>query len=111
MQQVRARPDDDRALDSKLGQPRGRDLKRSEEHTSELPSQSNLVCRLLLEKKRRRVPEANLIYQNDKHHAAACHHKRQPYRAQLVKPLQRRRGPAVTWTTLIPHGSCEWSRD
>src|SRR2546430_13067478 len=28
---------------------------RSEEHTSELQSQSNLVCRLLLEKKRQRV--------------------------------------------------------
>src|SRR2546430_9667418 len=28
-----------------------RDDKRSEEHTSELQSQSNLVCRLLLEKK------------------------------------------------------------
>src|SRR2546430_12523654 len=28
-----------------------RRLKRSEEHTSELQSQSNLVCRLLLEKK------------------------------------------------------------
>src|SRR2546427_6918079 len=27
---------------------------RSEEHTSELQSQSNLVCRLLLEKKRKR---------------------------------------------------------
>src|SRR5205085_6758012 len=29
---------------------------RSEEHTSELQSQSNLVCRLLLEKKKRRMP-------------------------------------------------------
>src|SRR5688572_32393263 len=29
---------------------------RSEEHTSELQSQSNLVCRLLLEKKKRRCP-------------------------------------------------------
>src|SRR5688572_31181966 len=29
----------------------GRWLRRSEEHTSELQSQSNLVCRLLLEKK------------------------------------------------------------
>src|SRR5688572_31339542 len=29
---------------------------RSEEHTSELQSQSNLVCRLLLEKKKRRTP-------------------------------------------------------
>src|SRR5256886_4153086 len=29
-----------------------RSLRRSEEHTSELQSQSNLVCRLLLEKKK-----------------------------------------------------------
>src|SRR2546430_3227215 len=29
---------------------------RSEEHTSELQSQSNLVCRLLLEKKKRAYP-------------------------------------------------------
>src|SRR2546427_1946867 len=28
-------------------------MKRSEEHTSELQSQSNLVCRLLLEKKKK----------------------------------------------------------
>src|SRR5256886_5685055 len=32
-------------------------LKRSEEHTSELQSQSNLVCRLLLEKKKISVLE------------------------------------------------------
>src|SRR2546430_2909060 len=31
----------------------GRRMKRSEEHTSELQSQSNLVCRLLLEKKKK----------------------------------------------------------
>src|SRR5688572_32349987 len=31
---------------------RDHDLGRSEEHTSELQSQSNLVCRLLLEKKK-----------------------------------------------------------
>src|SRR2546427_6961119 len=30
---------------------------RSEEHTSELQSQSNLVCRLLLEKKKNATPE------------------------------------------------------
>src|SRR5438270_1828990 len=35
------------------GGPRHRDDSRSEEHTSELQSQSNLVCRLLLEKKKR----------------------------------------------------------
>src|SRR2546430_4720202 len=38
--------------------------KRSEEHTSELQSQSNLVCRLLLEKKKKprpaRAPAARL---------------------------------------------------
>src|SRR2546430_6780382 len=33
---------------------RGFHRMRSEEHTSELQSQSNLVCRLLLEKKKRR---------------------------------------------------------
>src|SRR2546430_12050607 len=35
------------------------DLVRSEEHTSELQSQSNLVCRLLLEKKKKK--QSNLI--------------------------------------------------
>src|SRR2546430_6977257 len=30
---------------------------RSEEHTSELQSQSNLVCRLLLEKKKKNIKE------------------------------------------------------
>src|SRR5256886_5196480 len=32
---------------------KGASLMRSEEHTSELQSQSNLVCRLLLEKKKK----------------------------------------------------------
>src|SRR2546430_7723206 len=31
-------------------------VRRSEEHTSELQSQSNLVCRLLLEKKKKNNP-------------------------------------------------------
>src|SRR2546430_15747812 len=34
---------------------RGRTGGRSEEHTSELQSQSNLVCRLLLEKKKTQI--------------------------------------------------------
>src|SRR2546430_10913799 len=33
---------------------------RSEEHTSELQSQSNLVCRLLLEKKKKKTYRTNL---------------------------------------------------
>src|SRR2546430_7958535 len=35
-------------------------LRRSEEHTSELQSQSNLVCRLLLEKKK--IPDRTHIH-------------------------------------------------
>src|SRR2546430_11952948 len=38
--------------------PRRRALHRSEEHTSELQSQSNLVCRLLLEKKKRTTTQS-----------------------------------------------------
>src|SRR5689334_23585458 len=34
---------------------------RSEEHTSELQSQFHLVCRLLLEKKKKRTPTTALI--------------------------------------------------
>src|SRR2546427_9437819 len=34
-------------------------LTRSEEHTSELQSQSNLVCRLLLEKKKKKKNKKN----------------------------------------------------
>src|SRR2546430_1380040 len=35
---------------------------RSEEHTSELQSQSNLVCRLLLEKKKVHLPDAAMTW-------------------------------------------------
>src|SRR5205085_10161650 len=37
----------------RVGEPESLCVLRSEEHTSELQSQSNLVCRLLLEKKKR----------------------------------------------------------
>src|SRR2546427_9439471 len=37
-------------------------VKRSEEHTSELQSQSNLVCRLLLEKKKGRISSPLFIH-------------------------------------------------
>src|SRR2546430_13709417 len=40
----------------------GQRPKRSEEHTSELQSQSNLVCRLLLEKKTNEVFRADNKY-------------------------------------------------
>src|SRR5438270_6137514 len=37
---------------------------RSEEHTSELQSQSNLVCRLLLEKKKIRTKTCTIVREN-----------------------------------------------
>src|SRR2546427_3613817 len=41
---------------------RPRRIARSEEHTSELQSQSNLVCRLLLEKKKKKKSKLRLTY-------------------------------------------------
>src|SRR3712207_7221552 len=43
------------ALAMSVGAPRRSTLLRSEEHTSELQSHSDLVCRLLLEKKKPRT--------------------------------------------------------
>src|SRR2546430_6729552 len=43
-----------------LGRPGAGDQGRSEEHTSELQSQSNLVCRLLLEKKKNTHTQLNI---------------------------------------------------
>src|SRR2546430_13511547 len=37
--------------------------RRSEEHTSELQSQSNLVCRLLLEKKKKHISDRRFEHQ------------------------------------------------
>src|SRR2546427_1217896 len=44
--------------------------KRSEEHTSELQSQSNLVCRLLLEKKKKMNRLCSV--EMHRHHGAWC---------------------------------------
>src|SRR2546430_9597802 len=49
------RDEDPGRPEDKLGERGFGTLLRSEEHTSELQSQSNLVCRLLLEKKKRRT--------------------------------------------------------
>src|SRR2546430_3502377 len=43
-------------------QPVGHPVLRSEEHTSELQSQSNLVCRLLLEKKKNKKDIYTVIH-------------------------------------------------
>src|SRR2546427_11426845 len=50
---------------SRSAQPVELDLaERSEEHTSELQSQSNLVCRLLLEKKKKNAVRKPSVYRN-----------------------------------------------
>src|SRR5256885_7230348 len=43
----------------------GRRLDRSEEHTSELQSPCNLVCRLLLEKKKYQLPDVYDVQPDD----------------------------------------------
>src|SRR5438309_3123511 len=42
----------------------GTGLSRSEEHTSELQSQFHLVCRLLLEKKKKNIQSKKVLYSN-----------------------------------------------
>src|SRR2546427_4316110 len=46
----------------------GGPTERSEEHTSELQSQSNLVCRLLLEKKKKQNTATQLSTTRDRPH-------------------------------------------
>src|SRR2546430_3724647 len=46
-------------------------VERSEEHTSELQSQSNLVCRLLLEKKKKNTTPRNHTHHHYSHHPSA----------------------------------------
>src|SRR5438270_9840159 len=46
---------------------------RSEEHTSELQSQSNLVCRLLLEKKKKKTTSHFLLYDVTLYHDLYLH--------------------------------------
>src|SRR6266567_7991540 len=53
---LRPPPDGGAAARARTADPhRHRPALRSEEHTSELQSQSNLVCRLLLEKKKQKI--------------------------------------------------------
>src|SRR5205085_3542500 len=52
--EIRTRADPPRPLDHRDEAVVRMEMRRSEEHTSELQSQSNLVCRLLLEKKKKK---------------------------------------------------------
>src|SRR5690349_24177039 len=60
-------------------EPRGRSLRalpsraRSEEHTSELQSRRDLVCRLLLEKKKKKITPTNLRSHSATLHSFSAH--------------------------------------
>src|SRR5256886_11400285 len=68
--------------------PGGKDAQRSEEHTSELQSQSNLVCRLLLEKKKK-LPSQRVI-----HTVYPVYSRRQDRPAQMSSCYLRSRAVA-----------------
>src|SRR2546430_10848142 len=55
-----ARPHHGAGARGRAGGSRASAASRSEEHTSELQSQSNLVCRLLLEKKKKKKMHSSL---------------------------------------------------
>src|SRR2546430_4084031 len=60
---------------------------RSEEHTSELQSQSNLVCRLLLEKKKKKNKTKKTLYKEDAERALA--------KRELCRGTEVARSPAT----------------
>src|SRR2546430_8322720 len=64
--------------------PAARRLVRSEEHTSELQSQSNLVCRLLLEKKKN-IEHTNSLA-NKKHTTKRLSTQNQHHKLTLTPP-------------------------
>src|SRR5256886_9487921 len=58
------------AISLSAWRPAGGAFARSEEHTSELQSQSNLVCRLLLEKKKPQLTTRYCVFHASITHAA-----------------------------------------
>src|SRR2546430_7366260 len=79
---------------------------RSEEHTSELQSQSNLVCRLLLEKKKNNRTLRCILYAGGKpihrrrhQRVAECTHRRRLHRPRAHMRIQSLRQPAASLCT------------
>src|SRR3989475_189251 len=75
---------------------------RSEEHTSELQSQSNLVCRLLLEKKKRATPPASVITRTTRAATALQDPSVSRPSCNGLHPLTLRDGPAVLLRSVQP---------
>src|SRR2546427_7244252 len=73
--------------------------RRSEEHTSELQSQSNLVCRLLLEKKKQTRQQHSKLYQSlENLYHLRLHPRRQPPK----RSQSRRQRSGTAWRTPCP---------
>src|SRR5256885_3340606 len=65
-----------RTIDPERREDRDDECDRSEEHTSELQSPCNLVCRLLLEKKKNRPPPCRHLARRRRLGAPRCTHRR-----------------------------------
>src|SRR5207302_8039731 len=63
------------------------ETRRSEEHTSELQSRENLVCRLLLEKKKRPVLHHTHVPTST---GSSHHHRQSSFLLRLPSPFRRR---------------------
>src|SRR5690554_7265826 len=61
-----------RTLSTMLDDPRLFRQHRSEEHTSELQSRPHLVCRLLLEKKKKKTYKITILFSNSHHLHLKC---------------------------------------
>src|SRR2546430_12186741 len=68
---------------------------RSEEHTSELQSQSNLVCRLLLEKKKKPSHQHTSTF----HRATTTSRKLYTLPSQSMAPCSRSTSMSPSWPT------------
>src|SRR2546430_8956476 len=76
----------------------GRDTQlRSEEHTSELQSQSNLVCRLLLEKKKKEQPTQHTKQTRTTHMPPSTRHTPQRTQPAMVGTGLARGSQIVTY--------------
>src|SRR5256886_4230851 len=82
---------------------------RSEEHTSELQSQSNLVCRLLLEKKKVADEAEEARHETGQSSVSVVQHRRAPHEGELLEdhPVLSAAGPQLGRST---HSSDQTSR-
>src|SRR2546427_914724 len=76
------------------------DAVRSEEHTSELQSQSNLVCRLLLEKKKNENASLQQpTNPTDTNEAANCAHHHEHNRSNITQTTAHKSRLSITLAT------------